>query len=64
MRHKATMTVQIARNVSEEEAAAVVDKVFDRCYSDLEPYGRRPRKYIGDFKRALQEGLLYGYIGR
>ncbi len=29
------------RNVTRQEAEAVVDKVFDKCYNDLEPFGRR-----------------------
>ncbi|KAL4235926.1 Mitochondrial inner membrane protease ATP23 [Mactra antiquata] len=63
VRNKATFTVQMARNVTEDEAAAIVEKVFARCYTDLEPFGRRPRKQNkGDCDRALQEGILYGYV--
>jgi hypothetical protein len=33
--------LQTVRNISEKEALDVVVSVFEKCYYDLEPYGRR-----------------------
>lgn len=61
VRSKALMSVLMVRNVTPEKALEVVDKVFDKCYQDLEPVGRIPRKNSRDPERALVEGSLYGY---
>ena len=62
MKKKALMSVLMVRNVSMAEATAAVEKVFEKCYADLEPLGRRPRKGSRDGERALSEGSLYGYV--
>lgn len=46
--------------VKEEAAGKVVDEVFDKCYADLEPIGRRARN-ADDIKRAEDEKFLFGY---
>jgi len=46
--------------VKKEVAGKVVDEVFDRCYADLEPIGRRARNG-DDIKRAEDEKFLFGY---
>ena len=67
--YRFTCTLQVA--------GKVVDEVFDRCYADLEPIGRRARyqyfsildsilnKYVfrngDDIKRAEDEKFLFGY---
>ena len=61
VKRKALMSVLMVRNVEMEEAKAVIDKVFTRCYNDLEPFGRRPRKGSRDMDRALADGYIYGY---
>ena len=61
VKNKAMQSVVVVRNVSIEKAMEIVDKVFDRCYYDLEPVGRIPRKYTRDADLALIEGELYGY---
>ncbi|CAM1323123.1 XRCC6BP1 (predicted) [Pycnogonum litorale] len=58
---RATESVISARNVSREEARAAVDKVFDRCYNDLSPIGRRLRRNSPDVDRAYSERHMYGY---
>ncbi|XP_046740978.1 mitochondrial inner membrane protease ATP23 homolog [Diprion similis] len=58
---KAFMSVIAARNVTKEEATAAVDRVFPKCYDDLEPVGRRLRRNSGDMQRAYAEGPMYGY---
>merc|ERR1712098_922760 len=46
--------------VKEEVAGKVVDEVFDKCYADLEPIGRRARN-ADDIQRAENEKFLFGY---
>ena len=61
VRSKAVYSVLAARKVSEAEAQAVVDKVFNKCYNDLEPVGRRIRRNSFDMHKAYAERGLYGY---
>lgn len=49
------------RDVSKEEATAAVDRVFDRCYRDLEPIGRIPQNAFKDGERIYVEASLLGY---
>lgn len=48
------------RFVEEKIARAAVEKVFTKCYSDLEPIGRRV-KDMDDMKRAEREKFMFGY---
>ncbi len=48
-------------DVTKEEALAVIDKVFTKCYNDLEPIGRRIRRNSADMIRAYEEKGNYGY---
>uniref|UniRef100_A0A0A9YWB9 Mitochondrial inner membrane protease ATP23 n=2 Tax=Lygus hesperus TaxID=30085 RepID=A0A0A9YWB9_LYGHE len=61
VRSKAIISIVAVRDVSAELAAEAVDRVFDRCYQDMEPIGRRVKNYE-DATRAYAEGFLYGYI--
>ncbi|XP_024940971.1 mitochondrial inner membrane protease ATP23 homolog isoform X2 [Cephus cinctus] len=61
VKRKAMMSVLAVRNVSEEEALAAVDRVFSKCYKDLEPIGRRIRRNSLDMHKAFLEGPYYGY---
>lgn len=61
MKHKATVSVLAVRDVTYEEAKEAVNKVFDRCYSDLEPIGRRVKGRKIDFELAYAEAFLMGY---
>lgn len=58
---KAIQSVLAVRNVSEEEAEAAVNRVFSRCYADLEPIGRRIRRNSMDMYKAYMEAPYYGY---
>lgn len=58
---KALYSVVSARKVSKEEAEAAVERVFDRCYNDLEPIGRRLRRNSLDMHKAYKERFVYGY---
>ena len=62
VKNKALLSVLMVRNVSREEGMAVIDRVFDRCYKDLEPFGRYPRRGSKDPEKALIDGVYYGYI--
>jgi inner membrane protease ATP23 len=58
---KAVQSVLAVRNVTEEVAQAAVNRVFSRCYADLEPIGRRIRRNSLDMHKAYLEAPLYGY---
>ena len=47
--------------VKEDVAKAAVDKVFDKCYNDLEPIGRRSID-ADDIARANSEKYIFGYF--
>ena len=61
VKRKALMSVLMVRDVELEKATKIVDKVFDKCYADLEPFGRIPRRNSRDPQRMLAEGRMYGY---
>ena len=61
MRKRAIDSVLAVRPVSLEEAEAVVNKVFKRCYNDTEPIGRRVRPKSSDADLAYAEAFLLGY---
>lgn len=60
VRAKAALSLQTVRNISEEEALKAVDSVFDRCYNDLEPFGRRVYNRE-DCERAYKDRYRFGY---
>nr|SVE77231.1 EOG090X0CKN [Daphnia lumholtzi] len=62
VKNKALGSVLAVRSdVTKEEALAVIDKVFLKCYNDLEPIGRRVRRNSADMIRAYKERVNYGY---
>lgn len=61
MKKKALMSILMVRDVSQEDGIKIIDKVFKKCYNDLEPIGRIPRRNSRDPERALAESYLYGY---
>ncbi|XP_011882765.1 PREDICTED: mitochondrial inner membrane protease ATP23 homolog [Vollenhovia emeryi] len=61
VKHKARLSVMAVHKVSAEVANAAIEKVFTKCYNDLEPVGRRLRRNSFDMPRAYAEGHLYGY---
>ncbi|KAK7794585.1 hypothetical protein R5R35_003600 [Gryllus longicercus] len=58
---KAVASVMAVRNISAKEACDAVERVFNRCYNDLEPIGRRIRRNSYDMQKAYMEAPLYGY---
>ena len=59
MKNKALQSVMLVRNVSKLEAMNVVDDVFDKCYADTEPYGRRCFKDMSRAYRAYDQARNY-----
>jgi inner membrane protease ATP23 len=55
---KALASVLAVRKVSTEEAIQAVERVFPKCYNDLEPIGRRLRRNSTDMHRAYREVRL------
>ena len=43
-----------------QKAYRVVDHVFDRCYNDLEPFGRRILNFE-DCERAYKDRKKFGF---
>lgn len=58
---KAMFSVIAVRNVTREQAIEAIERVFPKCYADLEPIGRRIRRNSTDMQRAFFEGTMYGY---
>lgn len=52
----------VRRDIPKSKAIEVVEKVFPKCYADLEPIGRRIRRNSADPERAYAEAEHYGYI--
>lgn len=61
VKSKALSSVLAVRNVSKLEAVEAIERVFPKCYSDLEPIGRRLRRNSNDMYKAYEEGFYYGY---
>ncbi|XP_033222145.1 mitochondrial inner membrane protease ATP23 homolog isoform X2 [Belonocnema kinseyi] len=55
---KAMMSVLAVRKVCKEEARAAVERVFPKCYNDLEPIGRRIRRNSLDMHKAYLEAPI------
>ena len=55
------LSVLAVRKVSEDEARAAVERVFSKCYNDLEPIGRRIKRNSVDMHKAYLEAPMYGY---
>lgn len=61
VKRRAALSVLAARGVTTEEARAAVDRVFDKCYNDLEPIGRRIKRNTDDMNKAFLDAPFYGY---
>ncbi|CAL7950167.1 unnamed protein product [Xylocopa violacea] len=59
---KAIRSVMAIKNVSKDKATEAVQRVFTKCYNDLEPVGRRIRRKSMDMQKAYLEAPLYGYF--
>uniref|UniRef100_A0A1I8HFU2 Mitochondrial inner membrane protease ATP23 homolog n=1 Tax=Macrostomum lignano TaxID=282301 RepID=A0A1I8HFU2_9PLAT len=59
VKSKALMSVLAARQISRPEGEAAIERVFDRCYADLEPFGRIPaslKSFRSDCDRFIIDG--------
>lgn len=61
VRRKALSSVMAMKNCSEKEGLEAIDRVFPKCYNDLEPIGRRCKRKSIDPELAYAEAPLYGY---
>ncbi|KAK9503412.1 hypothetical protein O3M35_009968 [Rhynocoris fuscipes] len=59
---KALNSILAVRKVSLRDAFEAIERVFSKCYNDMEPIGRRMKPNSEDGKRAYSEGFLYGYV--
>lgn len=60
VRNSAVESLVKTQYLDQATAEAAVDRVFDRCYRDMEPYGRRS-KSPKDFDLMANERYLFGY---
>jgi inner membrane protease ATP23 len=49
------------KDVTKEEAIAAVESVFEKCYADLEPIGRRIRRNSNHIQKAFIDRTSMGY---
>ena len=57
VRKTAFNSLTATKFVPEEEAIEAIDKVFDKCYADLEPLGRRAFN-LKDVMNAISESEM------
>ncbi|XP_067120491.1 LOW QUALITY PROTEIN: mitochondrial inner membrane protease ATP23 homolog [Centruroides vittatus] len=62
VKKRAIYSVLAVREVTYEEASKAVERVFAKCYNDLEPIGRRIRRKSLDMEKAYRERYHYGYV--
>ncbi|KAK2703049.1 hypothetical protein QYM36_018394 [Artemia franciscana] len=61
VKNRAAESVVAVRKIPFEEARKIVDSVFEPCYADLEPLGRRMRRNSADPIRIEREKHIFGY---
>ncbi|ENN73132.1 hypothetical protein HUJ04_008723 [Dendroctonus ponderosae] len=61
VKSKALSSIMAARNITTDQAVDAIERVFTKCYNDLEPIGRRIRRNSLDMHRAFEEGFYFGY---
>ncbi|KAK6638207.1 hypothetical protein RUM44_008635 [Polyplax serrata] len=61
VKFKAAQSMMLARDISLEDALSIISKVFDKCYNDLEPVGRRLRRNSLDAQLAYNEAIHLGF---
>lgn len=54
-------SVMAVKDISKAEVDAAMDRVFIKCYNDLEPLGRRLRRNSTDTHRIYRDRYLFGY---
>lgn len=61
VKKKALASVMTVRDVTKAEVDAAMDRVFTKCYHDLEPLGRRIKRGSRDTYRIYRDRYLFGY---
>jgi len=61
VKKRAFESVKAVMDVSDKEAWAAVEEVFDKGYADLEPIGRRIRRNSDHMERAYGDAASAGY---
>ncbi|OWF51300.1 mitochondrial inner membrane protease ATP23 homolog [Mizuhopecten yessoensis] len=61
VRGHAMYSLMMSRNLSKEKALEAIDRVWDRCYNDLEPIGRRYKPNKEDRSIASHEARKFGF---
>ncbi|KAK4876565.1 hypothetical protein RN001_009071 [Aquatica leii] len=61
VKKKALQSIMAVRSIKKSDAIDAVDRVFPKCYNDLEPIGRRIRRNSPDMFKAYADGPYYGY---
>jgi inner membrane protease ATP23 len=61
VKKRAYESVKAVLDISDQEAWAAVEDVFEKCYADLEPIGRRIRRNSAHMERAYADGINAGY---
>lgn len=61
VKNKALASILAVRKIAKADAIDAVERVFPKCYSDLEPIGRRLRRGSEDMYKAYAEASYYGY---
>lgn len=61
VKSKALSSILATRDITTIEAVEAIERVFPKCYQDLEPVGRRIRRNSDDMYKAYAEGYYYGY---
>lgn len=62
VKSRALRSVLAVRDVSQEEAIEAVESVFEKCYNDLEPIGRRIRRNSDHMQKAYFDRKSMGYL--
>lgn len=62
VKNKAIHSVLAVREkLTKDEVTNIVESVFEKCYNDLEPFGRRCRRKSRDPEMVFAEKYKYGY---
>ncbi|XP_066139679.1 mitochondrial inner membrane protease ATP23 homolog [Euwallacea fornicatus] len=61
VKSKALSSMLAVRNITKLEAINAIERVFTKCYNDLEPLGRRLRRNSLDIQKVFQDGIYFGY---
>ena len=64
VKKKAAQSLMLSRNLDFDVALMIVLRVFDKCYNDLEPVGRRIRRNSMDPEMAYNEAISLGFCDK